>query len=307
MRDALSILDQCSAYGDITPVNVSEALGGGDTQMLIELAGRISRYDEKGALEQLGALLDAGADTRTLIKDLADIFRRMMWLSAGAETEEQDEILKPMAKSFGKHACVRALDILLRKEYEMRLNLRADIVLETAIMDIMCPEDDKTSTDVQRIEKLEARIKALEERRPVSDGQKPEADEAPVKKQEAKKHTPKAPSPVKEANQTPITDAGDIWQKAMDSLKKESYYIYTYAQKAAEAEASGSRLELKYYAENIIAADYMKQPSAQNEIKKTLEKLTGKMFSLSVTVVEKPKETADESGILSMFTDVEEI
>ena len=48
-------------------------------------------------------ILDAGADTRTLIKDLADVFRRMMWIAAGANLGGSDD-LKPLAKQLMRPA-----------------------------------------------------------------------------------------------------------------------------------------------------------------------------------------------------------
>ena len=57
-----------------------------------------------------------GADTRALIKDLAETFRRMMWLSVGAG-DIDDSGLEAKAKSYGKNACIRALNILIQKEF----------------------------------------------------------------------------------------------------------------------------------------------------------------------------------------------
>lgn len=301
MRDALSILDQCASYGDITPENVSDTLGGGDAQMIFELAERISKYDEKGALEQLRALLDAGADTRTLIKDLADIFRRMMWISAGAGADEQDKRLKSLADSFGKNAGLRALDILIRKEYEMRLNLRADIVLETAVMEIMCPEDDKEAADVHRIEKLESRLAELEGRSfaPAKEQEKPAVKKAAVKKQPEKE-----PEVLKPETKEP---ADGIWQKLLDVIKKDAYYVFTHAQKATGAVQSGGRFEIKFSWEENIAADYMKRQDTQKILAGALEQLTGNTMVISIAT-EKIISEAPEAGPLSAFDiEVEEV
>lgn len=296
MRDALSILDQCASYGDITPGNVSDTLGGGDARLVLELAARISKYDEKGALEQLRALLDAGADTRTLIKDLADIFRRMMWLSAGADSDEQDNSLKPLAESFGKNASLRALDILIRKEYEMRLNLRADIVLETAIMEIMCPEDIKDSSDIHRIEKLESRIAELENR---SFTQEQHLEPA-VKKETARKQPEqKSAASPKPSAQEKTADV--IWQKVLEVIKKNAYYIFPQAQKALGAVRNGSRFEIKYSLEEYIAADYMKQPAAHKVLEKALEELTGETLVISVITEQTKTDSPADSGPLSVF------
>jgi len=231
MRDALSILDQCAAFGDITAANVTAALGSGDMRLLYALADHIASYDEKNALLSLRALLDAGADTRALIKDLADIFRRMMWLAAGADAEEDDEMLKTLAEKYGKSSCIRALNILIQKEYEMRQNLRADIVLETAVMALMAPEDDLTAGALSRIEKLEARLRTLEERPAVAVSAPLTQNSAPIatakpKARVAPKAAPSAASGI------PDKEADMIWKKALGVLKESAGYICTYAQQA---------------------------------------------------------------------------
>ncbi len=318
MRDALSILDQCSASGDITPESVSEALGGGDTRLIIALAGRIARYDEKGALEQLRELLDAGADTRTLIKDLADIFRRMMWIAAGARAEEQDKELAALAQTFGKNACLRALGILIRKEYEMRINLRADIVLETAVMEMMCPEDDAAAADTHRLEKLEARLKALEQRgiAPAPEEKPKEAhtgkakDAPAVKAEDKRQPQAKSGGAIKAGEKAAKAQSADdgVWSKLLGAIKKDAYFIYTQAQKADSASFSGGRLEIVYYSDESIAADYMKQPAVQSTLTDKLKDMTGESAVISVTVKEKQAEQPADLNVLSMFgTEIEDI
>jgi len=315
MRDALSILDQCAAYGDLTCENVSSALGGGDTQLLIDLACRITEYDAKGALEQLRVILDAGADTRTLIKDLADMFRRMMWLSVGADTDESNIQLIPMAQRFGKDACVRALDLLIQKEYEMRINLRADIVLETAVMGIMAPEDDADASPSLRLQKLETRLSVLESR---GIAQQTAPQTAPPAQAKKAAQAPSVPKPAKksvpaEAQKKPMSasaqaDVTAMWDKVLAMLKKDAYFVYTHAHKAAEVLKIGQTLELKYDSAHDIEADYMRQPAAQNALLEHLNELTGETMSVSIVIEKAKQESSVTAEILSMFGDnVEQI
>lgn len=308
MRDALSILDQCAAYGDINIQNVSSALGGSDAAMLLALTEHIAQYDERAALEQLREILDAGADTRTLIKDLADVFRRMMWLSTGADIEA-DERLKPLAETFGKNASVRALDILIKKEYEMRQNLRADIVLETAVMAIMCPEDDASSSDVHRLEKLEGRLKVLEEQ-----GVKVTAVKKSGTDQENTPRQPKkAPKPAPAAKQPAAKSADngsffEGWEKLLATMKKDAYFVFTYAQKAKEVTCAGNVLEIKFGADDEISADYMKEPPAQSALSKALESICDQPMSVSVITEKQAEDAPVDLSILEMFgAEIEEI
>ena len=312
MRDALSILDQCAAAGDLTAETVTNTLGSGDMQLLYSLADCITAYDEKGALTQLRTILDAGADTRTLIKDLADMFRRMMWLSVGADTDETDERLVPLAQRFGKTASIRALDLLIKKEYEMRINLRADIVLETAVMGIMAPEDDAQAPPSLRLDKLEARLDALETRGPVSAPVKEAPPQAPAQKTPSEKGLPvehktsAAPPPRK--NEANTADMTDVWTQILDTLKNEKYFVYTHAQKAHQVLKVGQTLELKFDSAHDVEADYMKQAAAQNAVLKELLKITGESLSVSVVTEAVSNDEPLSADILRMFgTDIEQI
>ncbi len=297
MRDALSLLDQCAGNGDVTEANVAAVLGGGDMAALTALAGHIARYEEKQALEALRGLLQSGADTRVLIGELADMFRRMMWIGAGAAPEEADAALAPLAKSFGKAACVRALDILLRKEYEMRQNLRADIVLETAVMAIMAPADDGSASGAARIEKLEARVRELEQRPVAVTVAAPAASSKVPEKKPEKPKAQAAPAMPRDAS------ADAIWRGTLDKLRHGEYFFYTHACKASCATLAGDRLEV-LFENHEVAADYLKQDDARKKLEDTVKEAAGR--PLSVTVVFRRGAAVNDSPVMQFKDDIVE-
>ena len=301
MRDALSILDQCAGNGDITVQSVAAALGGGDTQSLYALVGSIARYEEKPALEGLREMISAGADTRVLIHDLADLFRRMMWITAGAAPEETDAPLAALAKTYGKAACVRALDILLRKEYEMRQNLRADIVLETAVMALMAPEDDGSAPDSVRIEKLEARLAALEQRASaVPAAPASTASTKPTEKKAEKPKAEKAASPAAPRDTTAIA----LWQKALKTLGTDDRLCYSHASRASCASLVGDRFEVLFEGSEV-SAEYLKQSDVHKTVADAVEAAAGK--PLNISVVFRERETSGPEPVKFFGEDIEEI
>ncbi len=305
MRDALSILDQCMSFGDINVNNVSAALGGGDLEHVRSLIGAIAQYDEKSALKQLSALLWSGADTHALIKSLADAFRRMMWISVGAGAAG-DGYFESYAKKLGKDACIRALNILIQKEYEMRQNLRADIVLETAVMDIMCPEDDSLTSDSLRIEKLEARLNALEQRlqniqhTDLSSLKASEKTAEPKpQKKPAARTTAKVPE-TKSGSPADDQDANALLGKMLSVLKEDAYPVYPYAAKASSARKHGGVLEIIFCSDAVLAAEYLQQSAVQKTIESALAKISDE--PVSVRIVTEAEETKPgDTGIYALF------
>ncbi len=327
MRDALSILDQCAALGQIDTANVTITLGSTDMSMLMELCAYIAKYDEKSALIALRNIIDSGADTRALIGDLANVFRQLMWISAGADADA-DEQMKALAKTFGKNASVRAMDILLQKEFEMRQNLRADIVLETAVMAIMSPQDDALAAKDVRIEKLEGRLETLERKGIVSAlpaQAKPEKPQpidtgkpAPTSQTGAKDAATKSePAPInavrkdtESQNETSAANAahgGDIWAKLLSGIKNDSYHVYPHAKHAKQVFVVGSMLELTFDSDDEISADFMKGEVAQAAIKEKLQSIAPELVSVSILTQSKAPVNND-LNILKMFgSDIEQI
>jgi DNA polymerase III gamma/tau subunit len=288
--------------GEVTAQSVAAALGSGDSAALLALCGHIARYEEKEALEALRDMIGAGADTRVLMGDLADVFRRMMWIAAGAAPEEADAPLTALAKAYGKTACVRALDILLRKEYEMRQNLRADIVLETAAMALMAPEDDASAPDIARIEKLEARLAALEARPAAAAAPAVTASAPPAEKTEAKKPKTEKPSAAKASAKD--TEAEALWMKVLESLKKDDRGNYAQAKRASCAKLTGDRLEVIFDG-NEMSADYLRQDASHKTLEDIASAAAGR--PVCVFIISKKKETSDETPHRLFGEDIEEI
>lgn len=334
MRDALSILDQCAAFGEINISSVTSTLGGTDMGMVLELTAYIAKYDERNALTALRNIIDSGADTRALIGDLANVFRAMMWISTGADIEAEDS-LKPLAKTFGKNACVRALDILLQKEYEMRQNLRANIVLETAVMAIMSPQDDADATDTVRLEKLEGRLQTLERQgltisaAPPAQAAPKQAEPQPIKQQEIEPAEPK-PAAAKQAEPQPkqptrkvaslekaepteqtsaanASSGDDIWAKLLSSIKSDAYHVFPHAKNAKQVFVVGSMLEITFDSDDEIHADFMKGKVAQEALLQQLKTIAPDLQSVSILTKTKAKEES-HLNVLEMFgSDIEQI
>jgi hypothetical protein len=202
---------------------------------------------------------------------------------------------------------VRALDILLRKEYEMRQNLRADIVLETAVMALMAPEDDEAAPDAARVEKLEARLAALERRAaeaPIAPAAPASSKPSSAPQNAARTAGTEKAQPAKAA--PPRDASGDaIWRQALDKLKADAYFIYTQANKAAGATLAGDRLELLFDG-NDVAAEFLRGDSERKAVESVVAVAAGRPIIVTVTV--KKRDTGAGTGPASRFTDnIEEI
>ncbi|MGE5654330.1 MAG: DNA polymerase III subunit gamma/tau [Bacillota bacterium] len=147
MRDALSLLDQCLAYGgtEVTRSDVLAVLGSVADQTLANLLKAVLDGSPLRMIELLDQVEAEGKDLSQLIKDLIQYLRSVLTGEGTAEMEIKQEQL------------VGFLNILAACESEMRWSSQPRLNLELALF--------KMSEDYRygdRVKSLEARLEKLE-------------------------------------------------------------------------------------------------------------------------------------------------
>ena len=151
MRDALSILERCieDETAKITLDKIQDIVGMSDINILKELASGILEYDLVKANGSTQKILDTGKDVRYITSELLDIFMGYM---LGSENKENviryNYIIKELSK----------LDSDLRQAINVNILFKAKIIeLCTKVI-----YEDQADL-LEKIEKLEMRIKSLED------------------------------------------------------------------------------------------------------------------------------------------------
>lgn len=78
VRDALSLLDQCSAYDKIDAEAVYSAMGLAGNRRISDMLDRILRHDTPGALTEFNSLWMDGKDPVTFLKELSALMRDVL-------------------------------------------------------------------------------------------------------------------------------------------------------------------------------------------------------------------------------------
>ncbi|HEX5837152.1 MAG TPA: DNA polymerase III subunit gamma/tau [Anaerolineales bacterium] len=106
MRDAISLLDQLASTADrITLALAQMVLGTATSQTVLEVISSIKEHDPAHGLETIHKALDAGADPRSLARQIVEYLRGLMLIQMGnaGQVEATAEVKKQMqahAKSF---------------------------------------------------------------------------------------------------------------------------------------------------------------------------------------------------------------
>ena len=183
MRDALSILDQCSALaeGTLTAEQVQESLGFVGKERIAQLAVQIADKDGSGLLAGLSELLQSGRELNRIFVELALHFRALMIAGVGGASfaaefsgTEAAEQLRADAARFSQPEIMNILRRISETLQEMRTAPQPRITAETLLLSLcresLTPADSGTHTapaaqqpsvDTGRIARLEAQVQQL--------------------------------------------------------------------------------------------------------------------------------------------------
>ncbi len=169
LRDALSLLDQCSIMADrVTEETVRQVLGLVGREKLRELIIRIGHKDLAGALDTLGQLLEQGKETEQILGEMMEYFRALLLFQADREYQEiyltdTREALEQTAALFTPSQIVASVERLHEAVKESKYSLRKKIVGELCLFDLCQNSGNTKAALLARIESLEKQVAALEQ------------------------------------------------------------------------------------------------------------------------------------------------
>ena len=193
MRDAVSILDQCSSFGDVTVETVARAAGLADKSYLLDLASYILSRETGQAIAAVDDLYRQSCDMEQLCRELIGTYRDMMLLKVSGSDEgvKADAATlartKELAAAYTLETIIFVLDKLQLARERMRYSADRLVDMEIAMVRLC-----EVSLDESAVA-LAGRISELE--RAVSAGVTLAPKPAPTPKPTAPKPAP-APKPV---------------------------------------------------------------------------------------------------------------
>ncbi|MEZ4357307.1 MAG: DNA polymerase III subunit gamma/tau [Eubacteriales bacterium] len=297
LRDAISLLDQVSAYeGGVTIKNVEKVLGATDSLKIIKIAKATANYDMKGTLLAVQDLHASGADMGVLFKDLVCVFRDMYTLSFISDDidlkfiGEDVKELKKAGANMGKEALLRTIDILLSKEKDLRYAFSPEILIQTALLSAMSPEDKKQENISERIDKLESVYKNIQKDSKNTEVTESKKEVKPLKTIDIDKTV--SPLKIKEdlkaketfkEHETPKT--GNVeWESLVKASKSKAAFLYEHFLRLRFISEDKDVICLSCPEKSSISADILLSSAAKDVIKKLTKEFYGRDMSLIIKV-----------------------
>ena len=151
MRDAISLLDQLSSTGDkITLALAQMVLGTATSQTVLDVLSSINDHDPAHGLETIHKALDAGADPRSLARQIVEYLRGLMLIQMGNvnQVEATADVKKQMqshAKSFTTSDVLRMMKAFNNAATDLRGGWQPSLSLELAFAEVLNPPNESAS------------------------------------------------------------------------------------------------------------------------------------------------------------------
>jgi len=159
MRDAQSLFDQASAFGDLNVATVQEVLGLVDRGVLTETVAKVAARDGAGLLALVDALTRSGHMLDVFVRGLAEQFRHLLVLRTMGDagelvplSEAQRAALVAAGAPLAPDQIERALGLLLETGRDLRASALPRFTVEVGLLRLLRLEP------VVAIEELLARL-----------------------------------------------------------------------------------------------------------------------------------------------------
>ena len=180
MRDAISLLDRCSAYGEtITAQMTAEAAGAAGREYLIQLLEKIQQKDISGILEIIAQLHENSKDLQRLCEELILMQRDVMLLKAAGDISllhcMADEVpaLQKLAAAQDMESVMQVLNTLQSCRERMNRAVNKRVELEMTLIRISTDSAAQPvsagTVNSAEFQQIMEKIKQLEHQQPVNE------------------------------------------------------------------------------------------------------------------------------------------
>ena len=147
MRDAISLLDQLTAYGSdqITLAQVEGLLGAASQRIVGEIVAQLAEKNVARGLALIASAVDAGADPRKLSREIVEYIRGLLLIKMGGEaaltlTAESLAEMTERAGQFAAEQILRAIRLFNQAGFELRASAHPTLPLEIAFVEATLEE-----------------------------------------------------------------------------------------------------------------------------------------------------------------------
>src|SRR5512134_1985148 len=266
MRDAISLLDQLSSTGDkITLALAQTVLGTATSQTVLDAISSVMDHDPAHGLETIHKALDAGADPRSLARQIVEYLRGLMLIQMGNanQVEATADVKKQMqahARSFSTSDVLRMTKAFNAAATDVRGGWQPSLGLELALAEVL----DAPAASTPQAPMTPPAAAAQPKPQPVS---APPA-ESPRKPVQSETVQDEAPRPVEKPTVT-SADVIKAWKRLTASLPKSQANLSALLNSVKMIDVQGRTLVLGLASDVLVSK--INQPEQIELIQRLIE------------------------------------
>ena len=284
LRDALSLLDRCSARGEtITPQLVSECAGIAGKTHLFSMADCIARHDAAAALQLIGSLHASSANMERLCVELTEHFRNLMVTKVVRDpsaliicSKEDLASYKTQSEAFTLEAILDCISVLGDTTANLKRGLDRKIETETALLRLCTPSlSTDTNAILRRIADLESKLSSGV--RPVTPTETTPPVESPVPAAEPPVSENENPSPLQTKPDDASASLFKLWPEVIREIKQTVPAVSSFLN-GSSAFVRGSSLFVQ--SANPVLFKFLNMPMYLSGVEAAVEKVSGQKLRL---------------------------
>jgi DNA polymerase-3 subunit gamma/tau len=307
MRDALSILDQCTAANDgvIEVEDVVSVLGSVQEEVLFDLIQSLWERDARRVLSVIDTMIMRGKDLRQFTRELVHVFRNLMIVKVSTDledllqcTDEQIEGYRAQAERFPQEEILRYLSGLSGLESQLAYATSPRVLLEAGLIRLMNQPDEKTWEGllerVRRLEDMGVAIAKPLSSAPALAAAAPAVETGRVREQDQNYEKVEAKP---EARAVSFTDVHQQWEDILLGVKFRSGSLYAMMDRGEPVDFSDGRLTIAYDDKNEFFRKEVAKPTNLAIIRQAIEESLGAPIHIDVKRLSEIRPHAVSKGV----------
>lgn len=306
MRDALSILEQCSVYGDgkITQEKVLEVLGIVNDEYLFKVSEAVSKEDAGSAVRIIDEIAAGGKDMNQLIRDLLMHYRNLLMTKVVSKCEEVIDMsregieqLKKQSANYDKDNIIRCIGILSELESESRWSANPRILLEVALVKMCRAAADASPEGIlSRVSRLEEMISKGSFVPAAGEKKQGDSQAAGGKATVRKEKTAPAGQKQEAVLKPDDPDIIEKWPGFIQDIKSRGKIkLRTYLAMAKPVKVESGTIVLSYEKEDSFSKEALESSSNKAEVEEAASRFFGMPLKVKcITVGEAEQEDGED-------------
>ena len=193
MRDALTILEKCCAFGvNVDKEMVAAVLGRASSTSMHKWMQAMADYNERDALLQMREILDSGVECGAAIAQILQIYEQLLFAKICSTDTEWAKYGQQMTKE----GILRSIDVFTDAQNRVKFAPKPEIILEAAILRALLPASEVQTSSLwgEEVARLEAKFAALQKSGVTVQVSQKEIDKPAPEKKTVKKAAAAVPS-----------------------------------------------------------------------------------------------------------------